>query len=192
MEEVKAAIDRMWRRVLLVVGRGRIKTGNDEGPVQRHQVSLGQLETFDDLPRVAEYGFNSAPPENTDAILLFVGGNRTDGVIIGTNHQVFRMRNLAPGEVSISDNTGQTVYLTKSGIVIKGAGKPIRICDTPMVTIDAPIMHVTGDVAIDSKLVAQGDVADHGGKTMAGMRGTYNGHDHPLMPGKTAKPNQPQ
>jgi len=35
MSEIYAAIERVYRRVLLVVGRGRIKTGADDGPAQR-------------------------------------------------------------------------------------------------------------------------------------------------------------
>lgn len=215
MSETIAAIERMYRRVLMVVGRGRIKTGDDSGPVQRQQVRLGAFETFDNVPRMSEYGFNSMPPPDADAVLVFVGGNRLDGVIIGTGSQQYRMRSLKPGEVSISDNQGQSVYLTQSGIVVDGAGLPVLVTNTPQITLDAPLTKMTGDVEIDGNLtvkkdatveqdlaveqniVAQGDVSDQGGKSMAGMRQVFNGHTHAINAVQggqssvtSAKPNQ--
>lgn len=199
MSETIAAIERLYRRILLVVGRGRIKTGNDTGPVQQQQVRLGQFETFDNIPRISEYGFNSMPPAESDAVLIFVGGNRLDGVIIGTGHQQFRMRSLKPGEVSISDNLGQSIYLTQQGIVINGGGLPVLVKNTPSVTLDTAVVHTTGDMQIDGNLtvnknasveqnayvgqnlVAQGDVSDQGAKSMAGMRQVFNGHSHAVV-----------
>lgn len=178
MSEAIAAIERLYRRVLMVVGRGRIKTGRDDGPAQMLQVRLGPLETIDNLPRLSEYGFNSMPPVDTDAIVLFSGGNRSDGVIIATGSQTYRMRSLQTGEVAISDDQGQSVYLTRTGIVINGAGFPIQVTNAPSVTLDTPQVHMTGNLAVDGSITAEGDVADHGNKTMAAMRDVYNGHDH--------------
>lgn len=202
MSESIAAIERLYRRVMLVVGRGRIKTGSDTGAAQQQQVTLGPFETFDNVPRLSEYGFNSMPPPESDAVLIFVGGNRVDGVIIATGNQTYRMRSLKPGEVSISDNLGQSVYLTQNGIVVSGAGLPVLVTNTPEITLDTPLTRITGDaeidgnltvgknatvqqnlaveqsVAVELSLVAQGDISDQGGKSMAGMRQVFNGHGH--------------
>lgn len=186
MSDVGGAIERMYRRILLIVGRGRTQTGSDDGSVQLQQVRLGQMDTLDNVPRLSEYGFNSMPPADTDAIVLFVGGNRSNGVIVATGNQRFRMRSLKPGEVSISDNLGQSVLLSQDGIVVNGGGLPMRIENTPEVTVDTPKATFTGDVHIDGNLdvdgniVAQGDISDHGEKSMAGMREVYNGHSHPV------------
>ena len=187
MSGTAAAIERVYRRIMLMVGRGRIKIGSDNKSVQTQQVRLSQFETFDDVPRLAEYGFNSMPPEDSDAVLVFVGGNRLDGVIIATGNQQFRMRNLKPGEVSISDNLGQSVFLSKSGIVVNGAGLPVTITNTPEVTCDTPLVHMTGDadivgnLTVGKNIVAQGDISDHGVKSMAGMRAIHDQHTHPIQ-----------
>lgn len=184
MSDISGAIERIYRRILLVIGRGRIKTGNDDGPVQFQQVRLGVLETIDNLPRLAEYGFNSMPPAETDAIVLFMGGNRSQGVIVATGSQQFRMRSLKPGEVSISDNKGQSVHLTQEGIVVDGGGLPILVKNTPSVTLDTPDvtmtgdLHVKGSVDVEMNIVAKGDISDQGEKSMRGMREVYNGHAH--------------
>jgi phage baseplate assembly protein V len=148
MSATVAAIERMYRRILMVVGRGRIKTGRDDGPAQLLQVRLGQLETVDNIPRLAEYGFQSMPPADTDAIVLFAGGNRSDGVIIATGSQKYRMRSLKTGEVSISDDQGQSVYLTRTGIVINGGGFPITLENAPTITLDSAHVKVTGNASI--------------------------------------------
>src|SRR5260363_84925 len=77
----------LFRRVMLVVGRGRLRTGWDDGPVERHQARLGALELRDHTPRLAEYGFASMPPVGSDAVVVFIGGDRSNGVIIATGHQ---------------------------------------------------------------------------------------------------------
>lgn len=190
MSAAITAIERLYRRVLMVVGRGRIKTGRDDGAAQVLQVRLGAMGTIDNLPRLAEYGFNSMPPADTDAIVLFAGGNRSDGVIVATGSQQYRMRSLKLGEVSISDDQGQSVFLTRGGIVIDGGGLPIKVTNAPTITLDSPTVHATGDMIVDGDVqvtgnvdvqgavAAQGDVSDNGGKTMAAMRSVFNGHNH--------------
>ena len=154
----QVAIDRLYHRIMLVIGRGRITTLNDAGAVQLMQVKLGALETTDNLPRLAEYGFNSNPPVGSDAVLLFVGGNRTNGVVIATGNQQFRMKSLAPGEVSLSDNLGQTVYLSQAGIVVKGAGLPMKLTNTPSITLDTPSVVMTGNVTVQGNLTEQANL----------------------------------
>lgn len=150
MSAAIAAIERLYRRILMIVGRGRIKTGRDDGPAQLLQVRLGPLETIDNLPRLAEYGFNSTPPAETDAIVLFAGGNRSDGVIIATGSQKFRMRSLKSGEVSISDDQGQSIYLTRTGIVINGGGFPVSVTNAPAITLDSAQVTMTGNASVGS------------------------------------------
>lgn len=178
------------------LGRGRLTRVDDSGPVQLVQMQLSQNETRDSTPRLAEYGFESNPPAGADAVALFLAGNRTNGVVIACGHQQYRMRNLASGEVAISDSRGQSVYLTASGIVINGGGLPMKITNTPQVTVDTPSAHFTGNIT------ANGDITDNIGTnahSMAAGRQIYNGHTHPVPEvqggGSTVQsnpPNQPQ
>jgi phage baseplate assembly protein V len=155
--------ERLWRRMLFVVGRGRIKTGDDSGQVQKQQIQLSDTEIRDNTPRVGEYGFASMPLPGCHGIVVFVAGDRSNGVIIGTNDQVHRMKNLLPGEVAIYDDLGQSVYLTRNGIVVNGGGFPINVTNTPLVTMQTSL-HVTGNI------VADGDVSArrHRGGTESG------------------------
>lgn len=193
MSGTVAAIERLYRRILMVVGRGRIKTGRDDGPAQMLQVRLGQLETVDNVPRLAEYGFNSMPPADADAIVLFSGGNRSDGVVIATGSQTYRMRSLKTGEVSISDDQGQSVYLMRDGlkltdkagstVTMKGDGSgEMSFAGGLTIRANSKIvgtLEVTEDITGEANITAAQNVADQGGaKTMAGMRQVFNSHDH--------------
>jgi phage baseplate assembly protein V len=178
------------------LGRGRLTRVDDSGPAQLVQMQLSQNETRDTTPRLAEYGFQSSPPAGSDAVAVFLAGNRTNGVVIACGNQQYRMRNLASGEVAISDNRGQSVYLTASGIVINGGGLPMKLTNTPQVTVDTPLMHCTGNVTADGDITDNVKTQSH---SMANGRQIYNSHTHPVTQvqggGSTVTsnpPNQPQ
>lgn len=165
----------LWRRVSAMVGRGRVSLVDDTKAVQRVQVQFGGKDVHDDLPDISHYGLHSNPPIGTDAVALFINGERTAGVVIATNNQTYRLKGLASGEVALADDKGQVVYLSATGI---------RIVSPLGVLIDTPSAHFTGDVLIDGDAKAQNvtavaDVKDQNGtKTMAGMRAAYDSHNH--------------
>ena len=179
-EEIK----KLWRRVQLVVGRGRITTTDDSGVVQKVQIQIGELETRDTTPRVAEYGFTSHPLPGCHGVVVFVGGDRSNGVIVATNDQQARLKNLKEGEVAIYDDQGQSVWLKRTGIEVNGAGLPIKVYNTPTVRVEAdtsvtlatPLVHCTQNLTVDGLLTTLnftmlgGGVANWG----AGGGGTMN------------------
>lgn len=140
------------------LGRGRLTRIDDSGPVQLVQMQLSQSATRDATPRLCDYGFQSNPPEGSDAIAVFLGGERSNGVVIACGSQQYRVRNLAPGEVCISDNRGQSVYLSAAGITISSGVLPMRITNTPEITNDSPLTHCTGDIVCDGAIRAAGDI----------------------------------
>jgi phage baseplate assembly protein V len=184
----------LYWMLVRALGRGRLTAVDDSGVVQQVQVALSTSEVRDATPRLAEYGLHSNPPAGADAVLMFMGGDRTQGVVIACGHQKYRMTGLASGEVALADDLGQTVYLTRSGIVVKGAGLPLLVTDTPQIKLDTVKVIATGDVDVlgnltvtknivgGENITAAGDVADaDGAKTMAGMREVYDGHTHAVV-----------
>lgn len=151
----------LWRRMLLVIGRGRVALANDAGAVQLLQVVMSAAEIQDHAPRLAEYGFTSNPPPGSDVAMVFLGGNRTDGLVIATGNQQYRLKGLAPGEVALYDDAGQVVRLTPAGIVIT-----------------APLgLTVNGNTIFNGTVTANGhridDTHKHGGvQTGGGNTGT--------------------
>lgn len=142
-----AAIERLYRCAMLAFGRGRITFVDDSGIVQKVQVRFGPLEIIDNMPAPHDYGFTCHPPIGSDVFASFLGGNRSNGLVVSIGTQAYRMKNLASGEVAIYDALGQSVHLTQSGIVINGAGLPITI---------------NGDIQLNGSLNATGDIVADG------------------------------
>ncbi|MGN6518665.1 MAG: phage baseplate assembly protein V [Dokdonella sp.] len=150
-------VSALWRRLLQAIGRGRITLVDDSGGTQRLQVRLGADELSDDRPRLAEYGFTSVPPDGTDVVMLFIGGERSGGVVIATNNQTVRMRGLGTGEVAVHDDKGRYVLLSAAGITVHGADDPVTVETTAGISANAG-----GDVTIsaggDASVTAAGSL----------------------------------
>lgn len=166
---MNGVLEAIGARVRMLVGRGRIRTGDDAGGVQKQQVQMGGTETGDNRARVAEFGFTSMPPPGTDAVVVFLGGDRSAGVIVATNHQESRPRNLKAGETAIYSLDGKIVYLSAAGIRIDAKGQPVDISNASVVTVDATLLRCTGDIQ---------DNFETNPHTMAEMRQIFNSHDH--------------
>ncbi|WP_321810066.1 phage baseplate assembly protein V [Burkholderia sp. BCC1985] len=165
-------LNKLARRVLLMLARGTIALVDDKKPVQMLQVRVNGLELLPDLPRFAEYGYVSNPPAGSQAIVGSKNGDRNDGIVIATSNAKFRLTGLATGEVAIHDDKGQSVYLSAAGIVVNGGGKPITLTNTPEVFADTPLLKVKGDVL---------DNCESNTRTMAGMREIANTHTHDVV-----------
>ncbi|TCS37492.1 phage baseplate assembly protein V [Paucimonas lemoignei] len=183
------AIDKLTagarNKAALMVGRCILKAIGDGKAVQLVQAQLLAEEIHDDVERIQEYGFTSVPKPGAEGVIVFVGGNRDHGLLIAVEDRRFRLKALESGEVAIYDDQGQKVHLTRTGIVIDGAGKDVTI-------VNAPVVHVPQDLQVGRDIIAGRDIKDAGGtKSMAGMRGTYNAHTHNDPQGGTVNtPNQ--
>lgn len=162
-------INRLARRILLMMARGTITLVDDSEPVQMLQARVSGLELVPDLPRFAEYGFSSNPPIGTQALIASKNGDRNDGIVIATSNAAFRVKQLESGEVVVHDNIGQKVYLSSSGIRIDGGGNPVTITNTPKVRVETVLLECTGDIV---------DNCDTTGRSMAADRGIFDGHWH--------------
>ena len=182
--DVQTLVARMMapvaRRVRLMVARAVVTSIADAGKIQSAQVKLLDGEVRDGIEILHQYGVTSIPPGKPEGLYFSVGGDRDHGVLICVADRQFRLKGEAPGEAALYDDLGQKVHLTRDGIVIDGAGKPITLTNTPKVRIEADL-DVTGEIK---------DRCDTGGKTMAGMRSTYNGHNHNETNSVTNAPNQ--
>ncbi len=184
IESIKKIVGPVHSRVMLMIGRAILKAVNDSASAQIVQASFLGEEVRDKVERMAEYGFTSVPLPGSQAVAVFVGGDRGHGIVIATGDMRYRLKGLEGGEVAIYDDQGQKVTLTRAGIVVDGGGLPVTIINTPSVTADTPEytmtgnLTVTGNTVVGGNVVATGDVSDHGNKSMAGMRTVYNAHNH--------------
>lgn len=139
------SIAALVRRLTLVIARGRISQSDDSGVIQTLQVPLTPLET-PNLKRVAEFGLASWPPDGTDAIAVFIAGDRSNGVVLGTHNLKARMKMLHKGEAALHDASGPGgapgkwvwLKLAGGGIEIEAHGEPIVINHASAITVNPP------------------------------------------------------
>lgn len=137
--------ERLWNRLLFLVSRGRVALVDDSGPAQQLQVQALKGWVQDRVPRIGEYGFQSSPPAGADVVMVSLAGEPSAALVIATGHQTYRLKALATGEVALSDDKGQKVYLSAGGIVIDSGTLPVQINSTAGLNINAPV-NITGPV----------------------------------------------
>ena len=159
---------RLAQRLLHMLQPARVRRVDDSGPVQRHQVDLGPkgpagaLRIFENLPVVGLFGVASHPPLSSELFVAFLEGDPSKGVVVGSNHQPSRLKNLGEGDAALYDVRGAYVWLTPDGINIDAAGKRVRVQNAPQI-------ECTGDV------VAYVDGAPI---SLKALHDAYNAHRH--------------
>lgn len=133
---------------------GRVKLVDDTGPIQRLQVDEGDLGSYggrrviDNVAHILTFGFASAPPLDAELLLGAPGGDRSQTIAFGSNHQPSRPRDLPVGDSCQYDVRGQRVWLSDAGIIIDGAGLdlPVTIRNVAKLRVEATQIECTGDV----------------------------------------------
>lgn len=162
-------------RIASMLGVGRITAMKDAGSTQSVQYQT-PLEVAT-AHRLAEFGFSSGLPVGTDVVLAFLGGDRSNPVVIATNHQGYRYSDLSPGETVMYNQWGMNVLLTENGVFIDAKGKNVEVNNATTVTINAsesifantPLFKCAGDIVDNCK---------SNSKTLKQLRDAYNLHDH--------------
>lgn len=113
-------------------------------------------------------------------MLVFVGGDRSNGIVIATGHQASRPTGLEVGECIVYDFFGKFIRLTQDdGIVIEANGSPVTVSNATTVTINASdeIVMNTPTLQVNGDIKASGNITD-AKRSMAADRLIYNGHTH--------------
>lgn len=175
-----------------IISRCTVALVDAKKKMQSLQIRLVSGHPKDAVEHMEPYGFTSHPIGGAEGVMVCPGGDVSHSIVILVSDRRFRMRELEQGEVAIFDDLGQSVHLTRSGIVVKGSGNPITLTDTPLVKIEANLL-VDGDIESKKDIKAIGNITDNtgeAGKSMAAMRALYDSHDHPETGTTTGKPNQ--
>lgn len=182
MDTLTRLLKNLQSRVLLMIGRGVLKAVSDNSNAQLCQVSLLDGELKSNVERVQNYGVTSVPPEGALATVLFVGGDRSNGLIIAAEDRKIRVKGLKAGEIAIYTDEGDEIYL-KRGNEIAFKTKTMTVSAQSAVDITAPAITLNGAVSISETLdvtqdiTGQAEVADKTGN-MTAIRTIYNAHTH--------------
>ncbi|MDO4560822.1 MAG: phage baseplate assembly protein V [bacterium] len=139
MDVVRKLTQPIAQKAALAVARCVIRLVNDAVPLQAVQVDVLAGETRANVERVQEYGFTSVPLPGCRALAVFVGGDRSSGVVVASDDIRFRLKNLNPGEVALYTNEGDKLHFKN--------GRLIEITAAGGVTVNSPAVTVPeGDV----------------------------------------------
>lgn len=142
---------------------------------------LRQLELFQ------HFGFSSAPPKDSQLIVVPLGGRTSAAVVVASEHGTYRFQLGADGEAALYNQWGDVVHLRAdrtihlqaqakvlidtSDVEVNASGS--MVVNASSITLNAPLVTATGSIQ------AADDISDQGGeKSMRDMRQVYNGHHH--------------
>lgn len=132
------------------VARAVLNVVDDEGNMQRVQVTLLEDEVIDGVERFQNYGFTSVPEEGAEATVVFVGADRSHPVVVVADDRRVRKKSLKPGEVAVYHKNGDFIHL-KNGNEIEVKTTTFKVdCDTATlaaskeITLDTPLTTLTG------------------------------------------------
>lgn len=173
--------------------RGRLTRVNSAVKIQQAQVNALAGEQLQDAELFQHFGFTSNPPAGTQCVMLPLGGQTSHSLIIATEHEKYRITQLASGEVAIYSMEGAYVAIKKGRIVEVDCDIYRVRCKQYEVTTEDYSVAATKSAVFDTpNLHGTNEVSD-GKSTMSDLRSTYNGHTHPENGdggGTTSKPNQ--
>lgn len=143
-----------------------------------------QIETLSgeviEVPRIQNFGHSSVPLKGAKGVVGAMGGKTNGYLCITMDDANHRVKGLKDGESITYDAYGQYTHFKKNGEIEQKANN--------QVTVIVPKYRIEGDLEVTGDIT---DNVDTTGQSMAGMRSTYNGHNHPGDSGGTTDtPNQ--
>lgn len=188
IEQIRREIDRALNGVRQAL-RGRLRGIDLASRIQRIDGEGLSGENLPGMELMQHFGFTSAPPADSQIVIIPLGGRTSASVVVATEHGAFRFKLDNKGETAIYNQWGDFVHLRKDRTIHVEAALKVELV-TPLLTVTGKI-HAGGDITTDENVIAEGDISDQGGtKSMAGMRGIFNGHDHDETELTTETPNQ--
>lgn len=173
--DFKRLISGVKTKIFLLVGRGIVKAIKASEGTQLVQVVALEGETITDIERAEEYGFTAVPQTDSEAVAVFLNGNREQGIVLCISDRRYRPKDLKPGEVCVYDKNGTKILLDETGNLKITAAKNIDLTDVNGNAVSLSTTGVelkTGDAALWMPCIIGNCLftgAPHGG-TAAGIQ----------------------
>jgi phage baseplate assembly protein V len=133
LADFKRLISPVTRRISSMIGRAVLKAIVNTEEIQTLTVSVLSNETIEGTERYQEYGFDSVPLAEAEALPIFVNGNRNLGLVICVRDKRYRPTDLLSGEVALYTSEDKT---TPFRIQLKQNRTLFRRADIEDVDID--------------------------------------------------------
>ena len=135
--------------------RGTVVLGNAAKKMQALQMRLLAGEVKDNLEHFEPYGFTSHPLPGAEGITVFLGGDRSHGIVLVVSDRRYRIQSLKPGEVAIYTDEGDKIHF-KRGRIIDIETQTLNIKAGVAVNFDTPMITQTGKIVSEGDQVAGG------------------------------------
>ncbi len=114
--DVHKIIAPIKRKIMLLIGRCILSAIKNTEGTQKIQVVGLKNETITGIERYQEYGLETYPKKDSEVLILFLNGDREQGVAVCIHDRRYRPKNLSEGDVCLYDYRGQAIILNSSGI----------------------------------------------------------------------------
>lgn len=139
MRALAAVIERLQRRVNVMIGRAVLTAIDDARRIQEVQLVALKGEVLDPVERFQEYGFSSHPIPGATAVLLSLGGERQHAIAVAVDDRRHRPTGLAAGEVCLY--TDEDTPTSPARIIFKrGRRLELRMGRSSIVMTDTDIL----------------------------------------------------
>jgi len=124
-EGLKRLLNPIKRKIFLMIGRALLTAIDNGGSVQRVQVQGLKGEVLSDIDHVQPYGFATYPESGKEVILIFVNGDRDQGVALSVVDRDTRPTDLAEGDSCLYNSSSVRVWLKAGGVYVDSASGEI-------------------------------------------------------------------
>lgn len=147
---MRSALERLYRRMQQVVGFGKVTAPpNDAGPAMMLQFALNNISMRDGVPYLGNFGLSAPPPVGSDVVTVCLAGDPSNGLVVASNHQGLRPRNLKPGETILYNAFSLAIKLDQTaGIVMTANDLAVLINGAALVFLQAPSTIATGNLVV--------------------------------------------
>jgi phage gp45-like len=119
--QLEQRLERLERTVRLLTALSRSTAAAiDSGNVQTMQGQIDPLSFQDRIPTLLNYGFSSSLPVGGDKAMIFLNGDRSQGIVVATGHQTYRYRGLLEGQSVMYDMWDHSLLMSETGASLVG------------------------------------------------------------------------
>ena len=178
-------LGRLWDACRNIVARGVLTRVDDARTMQTVQLTLLEGEVQEGAERYQAYGLSAHPLPGAEALVVFVGADRSHPVVAAVDDRRYRPRGLKPGEVCLYTDEGDSILL--------GRGRQITVTTQKLIiraeqsVVDSPETVFTGKVSVQNGLNVSNGIRNTGGLTSDGV--SFEHHTHTCPDGETGGPH---
>lgn len=163
-----------------LIRMGIVQAVDDSGQAQSALVQTNDGATHAAVEVQQPFGFASLPPaDGALAVVLAIGGDPGQLVVLPLGNPSSRFGALLHGEVAIYGSDGTRVHIRQGGTVEVHAAAQV-IVNAPTLVVQGLTGGADAQVTVRGDMLVTGDISDRDGLhgTVANLRDDYNAHDH--------------